>query len=341
MAFFEVKVYPITLEPHPNADAIELAVIGDYRSIVRIGQFQNGDKVAYIPEGSIVPDDLLEAMDLTGKLAGSKGNRVKAVRLRGVLSQGLCYPAPDAELGEDLAEGLGIVKYEPVIPSSMAGEVWNALGMTLRFDIENIKKFPDAFLNGAEVVITEKLHGTFCQMGVYEGQPLVSSKGAGGRGLAFKDNEANNRNVYLLMYRRYLPELEALHKRVGASVYVLGEIYGKGIQDLTYDLPNKQFRVFDVYVGNPSHGRYLDYGEIQALLADTAFELVPLLYQGPYNKDMMESFTIGDSVIASHIREGVVVKPVHESIDMLMGRVLVKSISPDYLLRHGSVTEFE
>ena len=93
MADFAVEVLPLRIEPHPEADRIELAVIGEYRSVVQKGRYHDGDLVAYIPEASIVPDALIEEMGLTGKLSGSKKNRVKAARFRGVLSQGLCYPA--------------------------------------------------------------------------------------------------------------------------------------------------------------------------------------------------------------------------------------------------------
>jgi RNA ligase (TIGR02306 family) len=70
MATFEVKVLPVKIETHPNADALEVARIGDFRAIVRKGDFGNGDHVAYIPEGAVVPADVLEEMGLTGRLAG-------------------------------------------------------------------------------------------------------------------------------------------------------------------------------------------------------------------------------------------------------------------------------
>lgn len=98
MATFEAKVYRLTIEEHPNADALELAVVGDYRSIVRKGQFKTGDLGVYIPTNAIVPEWLLKKLNLwddgkgKGKLAGSQGNRVKEVRLRGILSEGLIYP---------------------------------------------------------------------------------------------------------------------------------------------------------------------------------------------------------------------------------------------------------
>ena len=92
MSEFEVKTYPVIIERHPDADLLELARIGDYYSIVLKGQFQTGDTCAYIPEASVIPDNLIAKMGLEGKLAGRAHNRVKAIKLRGVLSQGLVYP---------------------------------------------------------------------------------------------------------------------------------------------------------------------------------------------------------------------------------------------------------
>ena len=113
MAEFEVRTHPVTIEEHPNADLLELARIGDYHSIVLKGQFKDGDICAYIPEASIVPDGLIAEMGLEGKLAGPEHNRVKAIRLRGVLSQELVYPTPGRTAGTDLTEELGITKWEP------------------------------------------------------------------------------------------------------------------------------------------------------------------------------------------------------------------------------------
>jgi len=172
-------------------------------SIVKKGDFKTGDLAAYIPEASIVPDDLLEEMGLTGKLAGSKHNRVKAIRLRGVLSQGICYPAAlNWTQGQDVAEELGIVKYEPPIPVHiMQGQVYNAgVELATKYDIENIKRYPDVLVEGEEVVVTEKTHGTFmCLIVVpermaddrhYQDRFAVCSKGLGSQGLMFRHNEA-------------------------------------------------------------------------------------------------------------------------------------------------------
>jgi len=93
MSTFAVKATRIrSIEPIEGADMIELAVVGDYRSVVRKGDYKSGQLAVYIPEGAVLPEWLIERMGLTGKLAGKQKNRVKAVRLRGCLSQGLLYP---------------------------------------------------------------------------------------------------------------------------------------------------------------------------------------------------------------------------------------------------------
>lgn len=95
MSEFKCEVVRVQIEPHPQADQIEIVKVGDYQSIVRKGQFVTGDLAVYIPEQAVVPEWLLKHMGLydeakqKGGLAGSLGNRVKAVRLRGVLSQGI------------------------------------------------------------------------------------------------------------------------------------------------------------------------------------------------------------------------------------------------------------
>jgi RNA ligase (TIGR02306 family) len=93
MSTFEVAVHPITISEHPNADALSLGAIEGqaWQFIVAKGLYNDGDLGAFIPEGSVVPAPIIAEMDLDGKLSGAERNRVKAVRLRGILSQGLFY----------------------------------------------------------------------------------------------------------------------------------------------------------------------------------------------------------------------------------------------------------
>ena len=70
--------------------------------------------------------------------------------------------------------------------------------------------------------------------------------------------------------------------------------------------------------------------------------LIPLLFRGTFNKEVIKSFTIGNTAIGtnpSQLREGCIVKPVKERNNIKIGRAILKSISEEYLLRKDA-TEF-
>src|SRR5260370_7359704 len=92
MARFVVEVLRLTnVEPHPNADRLDLAVVGNYRVIVAKGSFHTDDLVAYIPEAALLPEALIDELGVRNYLAGPQHNRGKAQTLRGILSQVLVY----------------------------------------------------------------------------------------------------------------------------------------------------------------------------------------------------------------------------------------------------------
>ena len=340
MSDFEVLVYPVTISEHPDADALELAHVEDYVSIVQKGVFKDGDTVAYIPEKSIVPDKLIEEMGLTGRLSGSKKNRVKTVRLRGVVSQGLVYPY-DAPPGTNVQEALGIVEHVGAIPRYLSGKQERAVGKTIHYDIQNLKKYPGVLEEGEQVVITEKLHGTLCQVGLYEGEPIVTSKGLGKRGVMLKIDD-NNDNLYVQQYHQLKTVLNDISAELDIeSVYIVGEIFGANVQDLSYGLQLPSFRAFDVHLGEPGRdGQYMSYSDMDTLLSDRV-DIVPLLYSGPYSKEVVLEHTDGESTLYDqHFREGVVVKAQPDRYDVRLGRVQFKSVSEVYLLRKGG-TEHE
>lgn len=372
MAEFEAKVYSLKIEEHPNADALEIARVGDYRSIVRKGQYKTGDLGVYIPEQAILPEWLIAKLGLEGKLAGQAKNRVKAVKLRGVLSQGLIYPAIDGHIvlqhgltlnvheGAVVTNELGLVKFEPPIPTHMSGEVRQAHGKTLKYDIENIKKYPNVLKIDEPIVITEKIHGTWCCFGYHPDveHPIVSSKGLSAQGLIFKFNEANKNNLYLralegtrdengfTVIERAREVLKTLFEGIfeGKPFYILGEVFGRGVQDLHYGMMHPQFRAFDVFIGDPTNemSGYLSDGYKDAFFDETGIIRVPVLYRGPFSKEIVEELTNGTESVSgtnANIREGVVITPMSERMDEELGRVILKSVSESYLLRKNA-TEF-
>lgn len=107
MADFAVRVLPVrNVRNHPDADRLSIMdVLGFVTISAKLEdgshRYQDGDLVVYVPEGALVPEYLLkpgfwkddpEGGPGKGILAGSKGNRVRAVKLRNVVSQGIVFP---------------------------------------------------------------------------------------------------------------------------------------------------------------------------------------------------------------------------------------------------------
>ena len=355
-------VTKIELEPHPNADRLDLAVVGGYRCVVGKGSFADGDLVAYIPEGNLLPPDVVEEMGL--KLAGSDGRRIKAIRLRGQLSEGIVYPLDGNRLkgsvwaeGDDPTDALEVEEYVPYIPPAMQGDVEHRPEMTLNFDVEAWKRYPDVLVEGEPVVYTEKLHGTMCGLTIMpDGVMRAWSKGMGSKGLVMQDNEANrSKNLYVRTLERVKPGLEAmaetLRERMPAlangsafrddersgRVVVLGEIVGRGVQDLHYGLASPALYIFDINVG----GTWMNFGELADAVADQAehFSLVPTLDEGPFSAERLARLAGGKSTLADHLREGVVARAEPQRRDDEIGRAMLKYVSDDYLSRKGG-TEY-
>ncbi|MFD8080216.1 RNA ligase (ATP) [Kitasatospora sp. NPDC059722] len=355
MSTLRVTAEKLVVLEHPNADALELAQVGLYRAVVAKGVYRTGDYAVYIPEQSVLPEELIAELGLTGKLAGSKADRVRAVRLRGELSQGIvCRPASlagtdlaaAAEHGADFAEALGIVKWQPPIPTSMNGDVVRAPDLLPWVDIENLKRYPDVFEPGEPVVLTEKLHGSCCLVTytAATGEVHVSSKGIGAQGLALAEDE---RNLYWRAVRAHgIPDVAArLAERLGAErVGIFGEVFGAGVQDLTYGAAGRSelpgYAAFDVSAVVDGQLRWLSAAD----LLDGRLPLVPELWRGPFDPDTVLELAQGKETVSGrelHMREGVVIRPVTERWSPLLGsRAIAKVVGDAYLTRKGG-TEYE
>jgi RNA ligase (TIGR02306 family) len=175
----------------------------------------------------------------------------------------------------------------------------------------------------------------------------VSSKGLGGQGLVMKNNETNSNNVYVRALRQLLAEnhlselLHSMSKVDGGAhpVAILGECYGKGIQDLDYGTTKPTFRVFDMRIGR----EWLSPDAVAYWGRD--LPRVPVLYTGPFDRTAIEAVRDGVTTVGgTNVREGVVVRSLVPRDHPLHGRRMAKFISPAYLLRkvkNGEATEYQ
>ncbi|MFF7165911.1 RNA ligase (ATP) [Streptomyces sp. NPDC008086] len=355
MSTLRVTAEVLTVHEHPNADALELAQVGLYRAVVAKGAYRTGEAAVYIPEQAVLPAELIEELGLTGRLAGGNADRVKAVRLRGELSQGIvCRPKALADVdlaraaaeGADFAELLGVTKWVPPIPPTMSGDVESAPDLLPWVDIENIQRYPDIFTPGEPVVLTEKLHGSACLLTYVadDDRVYVSSKGFGAKSLALREDA---RNLYWRAVRGHgVAEAAArLARRLGARrVGVFGEVYGAGVQDLTYGADGRRetlgYAAFDVSAEIDGRVRWLDPAEV----LDGELPLVPRLFEGLYDIERVLAIATGRETVSGrelHLREGVVIRPATERHSPVTGgRAIAKAVSPAYLTRKGG-TEYE
>lgn len=338
---FAIKNYRISrIEPISGADSIETSYIGDWPIVVRKGEYSVNDLVSYFPYDSILPDSLIERMGLTGKLSGSKKNRIKPVRLRGQSSIGLICKAPiDSIEGEDLTSFYGVTKYEEVIPVQFAGQMRQHPPFWTKYDIDNIRGNKGMFSSSDLVVITEKIHGTCSDYSVektIDGYNFfVSSKN-----VTLQPSESN---IYWNIARKYnfeqlLVQLAEFYNiKVGDVLSLKGEIYGVGVQDLTYGARTPQFAAFDI----KHNSDYFSYPTFKYYCIYINIPTVPVLYEGSFNEEILKSCTNGKEQVSGkelHIREGCVVKTFIEQ-RVGVDRKVLKSVSDDYLFRKGG-TEF-
>lgn len=182
MAEWQVGPHFLHLSPHPNAENLQLATVGDYQIVIgKDTMHSEDDLVVFAPERSILPEDLkgnyVNKDTGSSYLSGPNKDRVTRVRLRGEYSEGVIIPWAwvqeklDGNIPEfhaDWSEALGITKYEPPIPPSLQGKVarFNGPlhpiggGNSLRqHDVETFRIYQREFNAGEEVVVTEKIHG--------------------------------------------------------------------------------------------------------------------------------------------------------------------------------------
>jgi len=351
MSTFKVEVVPAKLKKHPNADTLSVAEVKGWQCVVRTQDFEDVKLGAYIPLDSIVPD--------TPEFAFlSKYRKVKTIKLRGQLSQGVLIPAkPHWKLGDDVTQELGITKWEPIEPIVLRGENIAEPGAFHHYtNIENIKNYPNVFQEGEQVVVTEKIHGTNVRFGLIDGKFYVGSHRCTKRGpgqlsffermkkgckrFLFKDYKERKEDLTIYWKAALKYDIESKLRDLAVTyedapnIILFGEIFGR-VQDLRYGLENSfDLRVFDVSLNE----KYLDYHSFRVCLEsmNVSSLVVPIVAIGSYGSEML-SLADGPAFQGEHIREGVVIKSLREQTHPSIGRKILKVISDDYLLRkHGT-----
>lgn len=174
-------IYDITkIEPHPNADRLVVAHVMGYRCITATGMVNVGDKVVYIAPDAMID---VESPWLDQKIAQylGKHGRVRNVRLRGLISEGLIFKADIftdeqlAAIAEGRAADVGITHYSPPVKeprnTALGNVAENVRCTELPFglsktDQENVQQLPRSIVVGKNYVVTKKMDGTSCTIAI-------------------------------------------------------------------------------------------------------------------------------------------------------------------------------
>lgn len=330
MSEFHVQVVRLgKIGKHPNADTLSITqVAGHYPVVLKTGAFQPGDLAVHIPPDALVPVDHPEFAWLADKATNGR-YRVRYSKLRGVPSFGFLVPAPPGvEPGQDVRHLLDVTKYEPGPCYQLGGHIAGnhytspAEGIVPHYDIEGLRKYEKLFSHGEPVVVTEKIHGSNARYVYIDGELYCGSR------TKFRKDSVWNR-----LADKY--DLEPILK-ANDGLVLYGEVYGSGIQDLTYGLADQRLAFFDAY--DSRTGKWWDVWRVYEFCQTHGLPHVPILHEGGFDIELMYKLAEGTTVLGQgcHVREGVVIKPERERWDAELGRVFLKLAGEGYLLRKSA-----
>jgi RNA ligase (TIGR02306 family) len=308
----------VSLRPIPEADKIETATVLGWEIVVGKAEgFKVGDLAVYVEIDSFLP--IKPEYEFLRKNCYKKyqdgevvreGFRLKSVRLKKQLSQGLLLPLavlPDQDYTEDrdVTEILGIIKYDPPVAASLAGIArGNFPSWIPKTDQERIQnvwgKIRNKYTN-LTFEVTTKLDGSSCTMYMKDGYFGVCSRNLD------LDRDINN-TYWRAAAEQHIEDILALNKK---NIALQGELIGHGIQDNNEKLDHQEFRVFDIW--DIDNQRYFTPFERQVFCEGNKIFHVPVIATHKALSEFSDvqqaiTFADGPSMNPNVKREGVVWK---------------------------------
>ena len=322
----------VDIQPISGADAIMVASVKGWKVVVKKDEYKVGDLAVYYEIDSFLPVrpqfEFLRKSSFK-RMGSSEGFRLKTIKLRGQISQGLLTPIPEGisnpKEGDDLTEALGIVKYEPPIPAQLAGKIKGTfpsfIPKTEEIRIQNFESEVGFSPVGERAYVTEKLDGTsftcYFNNGVF---------GVCGRNWELSETDDNS-----LWRMAKVLELKDKMTKHGKNIALQGELIGAGINGNLYGMSDHKLFFFTGY--DIDKGRRMFFDELEWVLFGLQLQMVPVLEKYGFvipNEnnivDYMLKYAEGKSVLNMEVdREGVVVRGLEKEFSF-------KAISNTYLL---------
>lgn len=342
------------ISPIEGADKIEVATVGGWNCITKKGVFKENDYGVYFEIDSFLPIEKKYEFLRKGCYKKYKevvqdrrqeGFRIRTMKLRGVLSQGLLLPISDfPEIkdhcyseGQDLTELLRVEKFDPPVPACLSGAIKGRFPEFLqKTDEERIQNLSEYFERYKDLTFeeSEKLNGSSCSL-FYNNRVF----GVCSRNLELKESEDN---AFWKIAKKY--GIKERLEKFGKNICLQGELIGPGVQKNPYQLSENEFRVFNIwdidnriYLTSEQRLKYLiDISMGDFTVSPLPLAGVPILeFEYKIGKDTTINDIInmadGKSELNKDVdREGLVFK----STTLVNGKLIsFKAISNKYLLK--------
>jgi len=326
----------LEINPIPGADNIEVATVKGWKLVVKKGEFTVGEKAIYCEIDSFLP--IKEEFEFLRKssfkrMGELEGFRLKTIKLRGQVSQGLLLPVlvlkdkiyadqfKALQIGDDVSESLGIFKYEPPIPAELSGIMKGGFPNFIpKTDEERIQNLTEVYPNfrKSNFYVTEKLDGSSATYYMNNGIFGVCSRNI--------DLLEGDGNTFWKLAREL--RLEEQMKESEKNLCLQGELIGEGIQGNPYKLKGQTVRFFNGF--DIDEQRYLTLNEFSEVMELFGLETVPFVlidFTLPETIDELLVFSEGKSLLNPQAeREGLVIRNHTRTISF-------KVISNKFLLK--------
>lgn len=294
--------------PHNNADTLEIAQIGSWQAIIKKNQFKIGQKICFIETDTLLPKDSEWA-----KFYLSKSSRVRTIKLRGQYSQGIVESLStvglpeDLEIGTEVSEIIGVIKYETAITQCLESKGRLPFGI-FKTDENNYKSlsFHEPLPFGELVTVTEKCDGssfsTYCKF--YENNWIT---GITSRSMDLKLDvvspwtEINNKLNILDKIKKYCV-------KNNVSLCFRGELLGNGLnrsKPNPYSSLPLDIKFFSLL--NLSTLQYESFNTFEKICTEICLPIVPILERDVIlTKELIEKYEEMEKLNEKYF-EGIVI----------------------------------
>ena len=264
------------VNPIEGADRIEQVKVLGWSLVAKKGEFKPGDDAVFFEIDAVLPDEPW------ARFMRERKFRVKTVKMRGCLSQGLAlplsilpFPPEECSIGLDVTEPLHVRKYEPPETGGVNGFVYGA-PMPLfvpRTDEWRVQSAPELLeeIKQFDFYWTVKLDGisatyirTDRDYGLWKKGDLIVCN----RKVATRE-DPDDQGAFWPMARKY-----DLANRIPIGMAVQGEIMGPKICGNKLNLEEHDLFIFSVY--DLIESRFLDLEEMLAFCQNRELKTVPL-----------------------------------------------------------------